>query len=322
MRHRLLPAALVAALWTTAARGDQKPPAYPPLPQAVSSFGADVCGGYLYTFGGHRGRTHSYSTDTAVGALRRLKLDGGTAWEELPGGPAAQGLALVAHGGKLIRLGGMQPRNKPGDDADNHSLTTVARFDPAAGTWAPLPALPEGRSSHDAVVAGERLVVVGGWNMGGRGTEPAWHNTALLLDLARSGAKWESVPQPFRRRALAAAALGGKVYVIAGIGEGGITSAVNVLDVAKREWSAGPDLPGGSGFAPAACVLDGRLHVSTSDGKLHRLSVQGDAWEEAGTLRTARMVHRLVAANGRLIAVGGAAKGGNVAELEVVTPLR
>src|SRR5688500_12139998 len=80
---------------------------FPPLPQAVSSLGAAACDGWLYVYGGHSGKTHSYSTDTVVGTFRRLKIDGGKRWEDLPGGPIAQGLALVEHKGKLYRIGGM-----------------------------------------------------------------------------------------------------------------------------------------------------------------------------------------------------------------------
>ena len=111
----------------------------PPLPQAVSSFGAAVSDGYLYVYGGHCAPPHQYSTEAVVGTFHRLKLDRPAAWEKLPGGPPAQGLALVAHGGNLYRIGGMQPRNRPGEKADNHSLTSCARFDPAVGRWEPLP---------------------------------------------------------------------------------------------------------------------------------------------------------------------------------------
>ena len=62
-----------------------------PLPTAVSSFGAIACDGYLYVYGGHAGKTHSYDTKSVLGTFHRLKLDGGTQWEELPGGPILRG---------------------------------------------------------------------------------------------------------------------------------------------------------------------------------------------------------------------------------------
>jgi N-acetylneuraminic acid mutarotase len=300
--------------------------AWPPLPRAVSSFGAAVTDGWLYVYGGHCARTHQYSTDAVVGTLHRLNLSAPAGWEELPPGPALQGLAAAAHGGKVYRVGGMQPRNRPGEKADNHSLATCAVFDPAAGAWEPLPDLPAGRSSHDAVVGGDRLVVVGGWKLNGAGKPTDWHDTALVMDLNQRPLRWREVKQPFRRRALTAAVHGDKVYVIGGMTDDSVTErTVNVYDPAADAWTTGPDLPGPArnGFAPAAVAAGGRLYASPADGKLYRLTERGDAWEACGGLQQPRIVHRLVAArDDLLVAVGGAAKGDNVALTEAVEQSR
>lgn len=297
---------------------------YPPLPEAVSSLGAAVCNGSLYVYGGHRGRTHEYSTETVSGALRRLDLTTGQGWQELPGGPGLQGLALVAHEGRIIRIGGMQPRNNAGEKSDNRSVTSVASYDPATRTWTALPDLPAGRSSHDAVVLGDRLFVVGGWKMNGGGTKPDWHDTALELNLTNPKAGWQSIKQPFRRRALTAAAYDNKVYVIAGLTEDAETElTVDIYDPAQRKWTTGPSIPGplGNGFTPAACVAGGRLYLSGADGKVSRLTEKGNAWEEVGMLQRPRFVHRMAAAApDRLVVVGGASRAGNVALVEVVEP--
>jgi hypothetical protein len=174
------------------------------------------------------------------------------------------------------------------------------------------------------VVVGDTLVVAGGWQMNGAGKDPEWFDTMLLLDLAKPGAKWESVPQPFKRRALAMADFGGKVYVIAGLtDDGGTSHEVDVFDPATRKWTTGPQIPGDrmNGFSPAAVVLDGHLYVSPADGTVYRLA--GDKWEPTATLKTPRFVHRVVpAGGGKLLALGGASKAGNVAESEVVTPVK
>src|SRR5262249_12500196 len=170
-----------------------------------------VCDGYLYVYGGHVGKTHTYSTQDVQGTFHRLKLDGGTKWEELPGGPSAQGLNLAAHGGKVDRVGGMQPRNASGEAEDIHSLADCARFDPKTGKWEALPSLPTGRSSHDVVVTGDKLVVVGGWHQRGKGKKFVWHDTVAVLDLAAAKPEWKSIPQPFQRRALERAPVGDKL---------------------------------------------------------------------------------------------------------------
>lgn len=296
-------------------------PSLPPLPTPVSSLGAVECDGYLYVYGGHAGKTHHYDTKTVLGTFHRLKLDGGTKWEELPGGPIAQGLNLATHGGKVYRVGGMQPKNTPGEAADNHSLTDSARFDPKANKWETLPSLPAGRSSHDVVVAGDKLVVVGGWQMRGKGTDSVWHDSALVLDLAAAKPEWKSIPQPFKRRALAAAALGNKVYVIGGLGAEGGDRRMDVLDLTTGKWTTGPALPGAerAAFAPAACTVGGRLVVNTFEGLVYRLNGAGDGWEKVGQAAKKRAVARLVPfGKDAVVLVGGAGGGENIATLEVV----
>jgi N-acetylneuraminic acid mutarotase len=315
---------LTACLLGLTARAGATDPTIPPLPKAVSSFGAAVADGSIYVYGGHSGKTHTYSTETTVGTFYRFKLEGGTKWEELPGGPQMQGLALVAHNGTIIRIGGMQPRNKPGDPADNVSLASAARFNPKVNKWEDLPELPAPRSSHDAVVVGNTLVVAGGWQMNGAGQTPDWCDTLVLLDLAKPGAKWESVPQPFQGRALTMAEHDGKVYVIAGLTpDGGTSHDVHIFNLATRKWTTAPKIPGErmNGFSPAAVVLDGHLYVSPADGIVYRLS--GDKWEPTVKLQTPRFVHRLVPiGGGKALALGGASRAGNVAECEVVTPTK
>ncbi len=137
-RFRAVALATLLVLSTLAARAAEPTPAkaaeLPPMPAAVSSFGAAECDGYLYLYGGHAGKTHSYDTKSVLGTFHRLKLDGGTKWEELPGGPIAQGLNLAAHGGKVYRVGGMQPKNAPGEASDNHSLTDCADSTPRSAS--------------------------------------------------------------------------------------------------------------------------------------------------------------------------------------------
>jgi N-acetylneuraminic acid mutarotase len=320
---RFAPTALALLLIARSGLAADPKPAYPPLPVAVSSFGAAVADGYVYVYGGHSGKAHDYSTQTVQGKFLRLSIEKpAKTWEELTSGPALQGLALVAHGGKLYRIGGMQPRNKPGEEADIVSVTTCAVFDPKAGKWLPLPDLPHGRSSHDAVVVGDKIVVAGGWCLGGRGGDRDWHYQALVLDLSQKSPKWESFEQPFQRRALNMAALDSKVYVLCGLPEaGGAERTVNVLDLATKKWSRGPEVPEGkmNGFTPAACTSGGRIYVSPADGKVYRLARTGGGWEEVATLAKPRFVHRMVSiGDNKLLVLGGASREGNVALTEVI----
>ena len=117
---------------------------WPALPQAVSSLGAVECDGYVYIYGGHAGKTHTYSTRDVLGSFHRLKLDGGAKWEELLGGPILQGMNLAAHGGKVYRVGGMRPRNDATQPTDNVSVADAARFDPKSQQVGVAPAPARG----------------------------------------------------------------------------------------------------------------------------------------------------------------------------------
>lgn len=297
--------------------------ALPPLTQATSSLGAVELDGYLYIYGGHAGKTHKYNTDTVLGTFQRLKLNGGKQWEQLPGGPKVQGMNLATHGGKIYRIGGLQPRNGPDEPADNVSITDCSCFDPKTNKWLPIASLPAGRSSHDLVVAGDKLIVVGGWESKGKGNLPFWHETSLMLDLKDKDAKWESIPQPFKRRALTAASSGSKVYAICGMDENGaLINQVDVYDLVSKKWSIGPALPGDkTGFSPAANIIQNKVIISTSEGLVFRLNESANGWEKVGTSNTKRIVHRLVPFGNNALLVGGAAPGGagNFADLEVVT---
>jgi len=276
------------------------------LPVRIASFGACVAGDWLYVYGGHCGKTHTYSTKDVIGRFFRIKLTGG-AWEELPAGPIAQGTALVADGDSVIRVGGMQPRNEPGSPADNHSLRSVARYDPASKKWQALPELPAGRSSHDAVIYNGKLYVVGGWCMNGRGKASVWHDQVFVLDLRQAKPQWKTLPQPFQRRALSAAVVSGKIYVAGGLDASGETTRdVEIYDLASGLWSKAPQLPGDDrlGFSPQLCALGDRLLVSTLDGRVHQLGPDGWCFVKKQQVR--RLVHRLVPAGAkRALVVGG-----------------
>lgn len=295
---------------------------YPPLPKPVTSFGAATADSFVYVYGGHTGRAHTYSTETTLGQLLRLSIANPAKWEELPGGPSLMGLAMVSHDGKIYRIGGMQPMNKPGEKADTRSLRTVARYDPKAKKWADLPDLPEGRSSHDAAVVGDKIYVMGGWTMNGPDKESVWHKTALVLDLKQQPLKWEMFDQPFVRRALTVAAHDGKLYAIAGMNqEGNAERTVNVYDPAGKSWSKSADIPEGflNGFNPAACECDGQLYLSPANGKVYRLAEKRMAWDEAAVLKLSRVVHRIVpAGNAQLVVLGGSAKGSPTADVEAI----
>jgi hypothetical protein len=286
----------------------------PALPEGVSSFGAAVDGPWLYVYSGHIGTAHSHSKQNLSKNFLRLRLDAPSAWETLPAGPGLQGLPMVAHDGGVYRVGGLSARNEQGQDSDLVSVADVARFDSKSKKWTELKPLPEGRSSHDAVVADGKLYVVGGWTLGGKGTEEKWLKTAWVLDLTDDAAGWQALAeQPFERRALSAAVHDGKLYAIGGMTPQGPSLDVNALDLKTGKWEAAPAIPAGeklqtmNGFGSSAYAAGGNLYLSTMDGSVLRLSADEKSWEKVGKLEIARFFHRLLPdGKGGWLAVAGA----------------
>ena len=295
-----------------------------PLPEAVTSFGAATAGDWLYAFGGHKGERHDYSAAMVRGSFYRLNLRDGKSWEKLPDATPGQGQPLVAHGEFIYRTGGMAARNAAEEKENLHSLDLVQRFNPQTLQWENLPALPAVRSSHDAAVVGDKLYVIGGWQLTGSTKEAIWPANALVLDLKNPSAGWQEFSQPFQRRALAVATVGARIYVVGGMDSNNKpSSAVEIYDIATGQWSKGPELPPGpaKGFACSAIAQAGRVYVNQFQGDLLRLSADGKTWEKVGGLEHPRMAHRIVTAGAKqIIALGGEDGEEKRPDLELLTP--
>ena len=297
----------------------------PPVPVKVASFGAAVAGDSLYVYGGHVGRTHQHSVQNLSHRFFRLPLTNPSeGWQDLGEVKGLQGLPMVPWGDQVCRVGGLDAlNNQDAEEEDLVSTDSVACFDPESNAWKALPSLPLPRSSHDAVVAGDHLYVVGGWQLRGAGNEPHWHNTMEVLDLSAAEPAWRSVEQPFERRALAAAAAGGKVYAFGGLGEDGTSQRVNVYDVATDSWSEGPELPPMAkrmkGFGVSAFGVGDTVYLSGADGIVHSLEAGAEAWTTGlARLETPRFFHRLLPHGDRLLFVAGAARSGHLGSIETL----
>jgi N-acetylneuraminic acid mutarotase len=226
---------------------------------------------------------------------------------------------LAAYKGKIYRIGGMSPHNKPGEPEATYSVADCARFDPATRQWQPFPSLPEPRSSHDVVVIGDKLIVTGGWTLQGP-ARTQWLDSIAVLDLSAAQLEWKSAAQPFKLRALIAALFEDKMYAMGGIDDkGNIVHDVSIYDPKTGVWSKGPQLPGNDidGFSPAACIHENSLFVSIADGSLYRLRESSEAWEKTGSA-SPRVAHRIVSHGKTILVIGGAAKGRNSDLIEAV----
>ena len=278
------------------------------LPEALASFGAVVCDDWLYVYSGHIGKAHDHSIDNLSKHFRRMHLQT-SKWETLPMQTPVQGLALVAHRGSVYRIGGMTAKNSSEDEADLHSTSDFAKFDPKSKTWTNLASLPAGRSSHDAVVINDKIYVAGGWALAGE-DEGDWHSSTLEFDLQNPGGQWKAIAeQPFQRRALATSHFANCLYVIGGMNaDHDIDRSVNMFDFQQNKWKKGPELPGEgmNGFGVSAWNDGKNLYVSGSNGIVYRLNEKNNSWDEAEKLAVPRFFHQLVPSKDSILAVGGA----------------
>ena len=129
-----------------------------------------------------------------------------------------------------------------------------------------------------------------------------------------------SLPVPIEEAA--AAVEGGSLYVMGGFNAVGASlDAVYAFD--GSAWRAGPRLPLPVDH-PSAASLDGQVYLAgghtngADSARLFRLD--SDHWTELARMHFARGGHALIAANGKLFAVGGNTASGEVAAAEAFDP--
>jgi hypothetical protein len=127
------------------------------------------------------------------------------------------------------------------------------------------------------------------------------------------------LPQPFKTRAIALASNGKHIYVVGGMSEEGITSAVHLYDTKEGKWSKGPNLPGFA-FGTSAYAHNGRVYATNWEGTLYSHAAGEETWRAEATLTFPRFFHRLVAVNGEFAVIGGTSRGGQIRNIEWVTP--
>ena len=232
-----------------------------------------------------------------------------------------------AHGEVVYQVGGLTAHNAPGEEEDLVSIPGVARFDGSKpdARWEPVTPLPEQRSSHDAVVVGDSLYVVGGWALRGKDQEPKWHDTAWVADLRQDPIVWQALPKPpFIQRALSASRCGDKILVVGGMDDWEAMAPETYLyDPVARAWSTAADYPS-EPFGMAAWGDDVASFASGMGGTLWAFT--GEDWRKVGQLAEARFFHRIEPigrdADGvlRLITVGGASRRkGHLSSVEVLS---
>ena len=290
------------------------------MPVGLTTIGATELGGAVYVLGGYAGTPHAYSQRDQSREFYKLDM-AQHAWQSLPSVGPIQSAMLVNDGRYIYRVGGMVAKNDFGQPEDMHSLADVQRFDPQTNAWQALAGLPVARSSHQAVLDGTMLYVIGGWKLSGGMYDSEYQQSIARCDLSEPHCTWAVEPMPFPIRAHGAALFQRKIYVLGGLTPEGSSDDVHVYDLDARTWSKGPSLPKDN-MTTCAAVYAGHLYANGGDGNIYRLSPDGSAWQVAGQLAFPRLFHAMVAGPGGLLALGGvpsAHRGGRVRHVELAS---
>ena len=136
---------------------------------------------------------------------------------------------------------------------------------------------------------------------------------------------WHRIPSPpgGARQEVAAAVVGGKIYVAGGLVANGATARVEAYDPVAREWSRVAPLPIRL-HHPMAVGYHGRLYViggittglgGTDSARVFML--EGDRWTEAPSMHHARGAGSAVVVGNRIVVAGGISGGREVAPVEI-----
>src|SRR5205809_251159 len=180
------------------------------------------------------------------------------------------------------------------------------------------------RTSRFAGIAASFLVAACGPNQAAVPVRPSPvvspATSSLPTALAPVQRMEASLPTPVEETGAASA--GGKLYVIGGFNAAGASlDSVYVFD--GSTWAAGPRLPLPVDH-PSAATMEDRVYLAgghtngRDSARLFRLD--SDHWTELAAMHYARGGHALVAAAGRLYAIGGNSSRDNIGPIEAFDP--
>lgn len=182
--------------------------------------------------------------------------------------------AAVAVGGSIYVAGG----NVGGHGIGSTSKRTLSRFTPPAGggpngRWEALPSAPRSRDHVSAVVVGGEIVLAGGRDGGAADTFAATRQQIDVYNLATR--RWRTLRSRLAtgRGAPVVGAIGGRVVVAGGEGDGKVSPSTEVLDVAADKMLTvdAPMLKGVQGtqgrHATTGAVCNGVLYAAAGSGR-------------------------------------------------------
>lgn len=247
--------------------------------------------------------------DRGAGDTNRLRIYdiAGNSWSfgaDAPGF-SSEG-AGTAHGGLFYTLGGRGPFGARAD---------IWAYDPETDTWdATLAPMTHGRSGLGVAVVGNAIYAIGGRLGTGGPCSGAPLASVERYDIDTD--TWSAAATlPSPRSDLAAAVVGGKIYVFGGCTSSvDILRAVDVYDPTTDTWSTAPaDMPTARAAMYSVAtkgqtvyVIGGWDGIGTGLHTNEAYSVSGDSWSAALPMPTRRGEAAAVGHGGRIYVMGGA----------------
>jgi N-acetylneuraminic acid mutarotase len=221
-------------------------------------------------------------------------------WRRIADLPQAVNHAMaVTWRGQIVVAGGYIARQQPSDRV----------FTYHNGRWSELARLPEPRAAAGAAVIGDTLYVVGGVGRNGLAT------TALALNLRTRKAR--RIPAPTKREHLAATAVAGRVYALAGR-TSGIDTNKRTLESWRpgaRKWTRLPPVPRSRGGTGATAIGNTIVSVGGEEpagtiATVYAYNVRTRRWRRLPDIPTPRHGLGVVAFRDRVYVLAGGPRPG------------
>lgn len=187
----------------------------------------------------------------------------------------------------------------------------VLRFDPRTEEYEEMAPLPRPLNHIGVVAYGHRLYAVGGY---GRTLDRDTSRALYRYDPARD--RWTRLPDaPAGRAAMAAAVIGDRLIVAGGALDEVPVSDVVAFDFRTERWSRLPKMPdrrehvGAAALGDQLYVLGGRTGRRWAVEAATRYDAGAGSWTRLPPLPVGSGGLAVVAANGRVIALGGGNDG-------------
>jgi N-acetylneuraminic acid mutarotase len=238
-----------------------------------------------------------------------------TEWQALTPSPLSRTEVAAARVGRFVYVvGGFEERS-------GQTTSAVVRYDLERDSWKRVRSLPIGVNHTGIAASGGRVYVMGGY------TEPRdfSRRTAALFRYDPSRDRWKRLRSaPTQRAAHTMQAISGRLYAVGGVDDGGATTRLEVYDIERNRWSAGPAMTKAREHL-ASAVARGRLHVlagRTGDGgnfTTHEAyNPRTRRWSTLPDMRKARGgIAGAAVDSGRIVVFGGEEAAGTIREVEV-----